>query len=441
MAHHISEAVLDLGTVLDLPPFRSSGYEILTPQPDLRRSVRWAHALEAADPAAMLQGDELVLSTLTHFTEDLTDLRDRLRIHLRELAEVGAAALAVEVFADRPRLLAALRDVAAVPTGTTDTALPVILFGRFVRFVEMTEHIHRALIQREPGTAQSYEALIDPQFAAASGVLRQLHRSDPSTSAQAKARSLGLTDGAAYLAFICRFPHGSADEHDRSRRLLAHTLREAATTLHCPALIGGWEDGDLAGIVSGPDGHDLPDRVRRLVARTRELTASSHRSRAIPQFTVGMGHPRPGLSASVLELGTALDVAESITALRRRRDRWTTTPQREDSSDCWSPQDVGLDAFLAWIADDPIAQSFADWQVEKIPHAEYGPTTELVRGLVETRCSKTELAELLSISRPTLYHRLSRLEHLLGGPITQGPRLTALYIALRLRSLSSDNTD
>lgn len=424
---------LSLDTVLTLRPFRESAYEILTPEADLTRPVRWAHALETVDPAAMLQGDELVLSTLTLFTEELPNLEERLREYLGGLASVGAACLAVEVLPERPRLLAALRRV----TGEQRSQTPVVLLPRFVRFVEMTEHVHRTLIGRERGASEDIEASHDQQFDTASALLRRLHHDDSHTDAAvtAEARSLGLTPGASYLAFTCRFHDEGAEERDRNRRVLARIVRDAATTLHCPALVGGWQEADVAGIISGPGGQDLPHRVRRLMERTRALTASSHRWRIIPRFTVGMGRPCAELSAGAAELSTALEVVKSVTALHRNTDAWAPTSSSDDTSDCWSPQDVGLNAFLARITDEPIAQSFADWRLASIPETEYDSILELVRLLVERRCSKTELAEILNISRPTLYHRLSRLEHLLGGP-ADGLQLTTLYIALRLRSFS-----
>ena len=59
---------------------------------------------------------------------------------------------------------------------------------------------------------------------------------------------------------------------------------------------------------------------------------------------------------------------------------------------------------------------------------------EVVLALVRTGGNKAELARELSISRPTLYARIERIERAVGAPLA-GETLSALHVALLLDEL------
>lgn len=126
-----------LREVLDLPVLRAGAPEVVSDTPDdaLDKRVRWVHVSEVADLSNLLEGGELVMTTGLA----LTDERHR-DDYFTGLAAAGAVGVIVELgtyVQEVPR--SALR-------GCT---MPVILLHREVRFVEVTEAVHRRIVNEQ----------------------------------------------------------------------------------------------------------------------------------------------------------------------------------------------------------------------------------------------------------------------------------------------------
>ncbi|OLF07311.1 hypothetical protein BLA60_27430 [Actinophytocola xinjiangensis] len=120
--------------VLALPVVLAGRPELLNPGAPLGRAVRWVHVVEAADAAGLIRGGELVLCAGLAFADGSAATHR----YLDRLAEAGAAALVAELI-----------DAAAVDRlarAATRVDFPVVALRRVVRFVEITEVVHRALV-------------------------------------------------------------------------------------------------------------------------------------------------------------------------------------------------------------------------------------------------------------------------------------------------------
>lgn len=136
---YLSQATtVSVGDALKTPVLRRGVPEVLAHEAGLGNEIRWVHASEVSNIASLLRGGELLLSTGMGL-DRATAGQDRL---VRELAERQIAALAIE-------LGSSLR---AVPKGLVRAAerhdLCLIALNREVRFVEVTETIHRMLIDQ-----------------------------------------------------------------------------------------------------------------------------------------------------------------------------------------------------------------------------------------------------------------------------------------------------
>jgi purine catabolism regulator len=122
----------------------------------LEEPVRWVHAIELADAARLLRGGELVLTTGIA----LPDEGPLLDTYVAELASVGVSAVAVEL---------GRRYTGGLPAGFVAAAerhgLPLIVFGREVPFVEITEAVHARIIDDQLGqlraSARLHEVFTD----------------------------------------------------------------------------------------------------------------------------------------------------------------------------------------------------------------------------------------------------------------------------------------
>src|SRR3954451_25454032 len=102
----------------------------------LRREVRWAHVIEMPQPDDLLKGGELVLTTGLGAGADPSHQA----AWTASLIEQGLAALAVELgssWGDVPP---------AGVAGCARAGVPVIAFHRPVRFIEITEAVHGAVV-------------------------------------------------------------------------------------------------------------------------------------------------------------------------------------------------------------------------------------------------------------------------------------------------------
>jgi len=124
---------------LRLAPLARAAPEVLAGRAGLDRPIRWAHAGEVPDMPAMLRGGELLLTTGMGL--GATDAQRRRFVE--ELADRGVAALAIELGRTYRQLPAALVRTAEA------RGLPLIALHREVRFVEVTEAVHRAIVGRQ----------------------------------------------------------------------------------------------------------------------------------------------------------------------------------------------------------------------------------------------------------------------------------------------------
>jgi purine catabolism regulator len=114
--------------------------EVIAGADGLDRELRWAHVIEMPDPSDLLKGGELVLTTgIGAGTRE----RDQSR-WIASLIEQGAAAVAVELGSTwRERV------PDPVVSACASAGVPLIAFRRSVRFIEITEAVHSAVLNSQ----------------------------------------------------------------------------------------------------------------------------------------------------------------------------------------------------------------------------------------------------------------------------------------------------
>ena len=132
--------MLTLADVLDLPVVRRALPEVAAGASQLGRELRWAHVIEMPDPDDLLKGGELVLTTGL----GAGDRPAGQRAWIGSLIDQGAAAVAVELgHSWREQLPAAVVQTCAAAD------VPLVAFRRAVRFVEITEAVHAAVLHQQ----------------------------------------------------------------------------------------------------------------------------------------------------------------------------------------------------------------------------------------------------------------------------------------------------
>lgn len=131
---------MSVAAALALPVLRRALPEVVAGHEGLDRAVRWVHVVDVPTPDELLRGGELVLSTGAG-----PGLEERSqRRFVRSLSEQEAAGLLIEIgYSYKRALPGALMDEAAT------RGLPLIATHRPTRFVDITEAIHGALVDRQ----------------------------------------------------------------------------------------------------------------------------------------------------------------------------------------------------------------------------------------------------------------------------------------------------
>ncbi|SDC43045.1 PucR family transcriptional regulator [Actinokineospora iranica] len=133
---------------LALPVVRQGAPRVVAGAAGLANRVRWVHAAEVADIAALLRGGELVLTTGIALPDDA----EALTRYVDELAGVGAAGLVVELVRHWSDAVPAALAAAAERQG-----LPLITLARETRFVAVTEAVVGLIVDAQVAELRAAE--------------------------------------------------------------------------------------------------------------------------------------------------------------------------------------------------------------------------------------------------------------------------------------------
>src|ERR1044072_3945171 len=132
--------MLTLAEFLELPVVRRALPEVIVGGEALDRELRWAHVIEMADPSDLLKGGELVLTTGIGAGNQE---RDQTR-WIATLVDQSPAAVMVELGTTwRERV------PDPVVRACTEANVPLVAFQRQVRFIEITEAVHAAVLNSQ----------------------------------------------------------------------------------------------------------------------------------------------------------------------------------------------------------------------------------------------------------------------------------------------------
>jgi len=125
---------LTLAEILELPSIRGGEPEVVCAGP-MDQPVRWVHVSDLADLSGLLTGGELVLTT----GQALADPARR-DAYLPGLAAAGATGVVIELGLHIDALPESVRTIGAA------LSLPVIVLHKTVRFIDVTEEVHRRIV-------------------------------------------------------------------------------------------------------------------------------------------------------------------------------------------------------------------------------------------------------------------------------------------------------
>lgn len=134
-----SDEDITVAAALRLVPLREGVPEVLAGAASLSNRIRWVHSGEWVGMASVLRGGELLLTT----GMGLPDGAAAQKRFIASLAERGIAGLVIELHTSIDQV------PKAVVAEAEQRALPLIVLHREIPFVEVTEALHREIVNRQ----------------------------------------------------------------------------------------------------------------------------------------------------------------------------------------------------------------------------------------------------------------------------------------------------
>jgi purine catabolism regulator len=513
--------------VLALPALQRGLPEVLTGQAALTRPIRWVHAGEVPNIAALLVGGELLLTTGMGLAPGAAQQRQ----FVAELAGRGVAALVIELGSSLEAIPEPMRAAAA------EAGLPLVALHREVAFVRVTEAIHTELVNRQYGLLRAGEqiqqrliaVMLDgeglpellrtlslivgnPVFleSAAGRLLYHAGQGDDLDAFESAGAQAGVAEAVPMgpeshpgrlVVLPTRRPASELDaialRHAagivalallRAREedeLVARERGNLLTELAERTISGARASRQAAGMGFRPQSSALlalaisesppsagPVRAALIADLQRELEG-----RATPILCGGRAGEAPLLALAAVGGGadagpdarraTAELLAATVTRVWARRRPGTRTVVGIDGPVGWEEAGEALTVAMRTAAaagplperpwydaretelERLLATMRASGELAAFVQRNLGPLLAhdgeralTLTPTLEVLCAhgghKAEAARELHLHRQALYHRIARIEALLGVDLSDPARLTTLSVALRARPYLSD---
>lgn len=141
--------MLTVREVLAIEVIERAQPEVLAGADNLDRLVRWVHVFDVGDIAHLLLGQELLFTTGLGLGNNSASLR-RL---IRDVSEVGAAGLVIEL----GRTFDSISEDCI--REAENLHFPLVVLRKEVRYVEVTEEVHAAIINRQVEVLKKADAI------------------------------------------------------------------------------------------------------------------------------------------------------------------------------------------------------------------------------------------------------------------------------------------
>lgn len=251
-------------------------------------------------------------------------------------------------------------------------------------------------------------------------------RLDSEVDATARAASLGLRTGGAYLPFVV---HTSlvSDPDPIGDRHLDMEIRDAVAyslgSVDCSALVSPGGNREVRCIIA------LRESAIGSTLETASVAVklSVGRVVGVRDTVVGVGSESLSLIEAAATLAEASHVAGVAMSLGDKSRAFFRSP------------DIRLRGLISLISEYPHVQRFAEAELGKLIAYDISNETTLVDTLslfLELAGNKTELAKRMITSRPTLYAQLAKIEKVLHVSLDDGESRTSLHAAILLMEAS-----
>lgn len=234
----------------------------------------------------------------------------------------------------------------------------------------------------------------------------------------ARAWLMGFRHRGPLLALAAVAPSAAGRQRDDARAAVWHDLRAALATGDFPVLVGRTRDDARALVIAGVEAQG--DRSVLADACLAAIREAEDRLDAARTSVVAVGPIATDWVQLRIALRDAADAA--IAASDAPTDRWVDAAR------------PSVDRLLWRLREAPELRRFADAVLEPLLAHDArrpSPLQQTLEQFLRHGGRKAETARALHLERQSLYHRLARLEQILGVDLNDEHARLALQIALR----------
>ncbi|MEZ0050139.1 purine catabolism regulator [Mycobacterium sp. MAA66] len=490
---------LTVADVLAHPSLQAASPKVLSGATNLDHVVRWVHSTDLYDIAALLRGDEVLLTNGVGLVGVDDNARRR---YVRQLSERGVAGLFFEVGRTFGRIPDELVQEAQL------LSFPVVELAPALRFTEVAEAVNSELINQSVvrlrhadetsrtlseslARGASLTELVD-QVAIILGTWARVSdyagriavESGTPTSDFAEAPVLvdgtvwgrlaigpvgpapvlceAVLDRAPIVLGLCLIRERTAiagalraqhlvleylmANRPTDRAVLESRLRAAglATTRHqyvCICVDPTRVDSaaQVADAVIGAVGQGIVSLIDGVLCGLLVAPATPAGSNLFSTVIEALKGTVPHRNMLCATVGRVVeDIAELPRAMAETLDVLRLPRADEDAGSVVSVRELALDRLLAMHGDHDALRQFIDDQLgalERADEARGGQLVRTVEALVACAGHKAEAAQRLHIRRQSLYYRLGQINRLLDADLDDPKQLTTLAVALTARRI------
>ncbi|EGL84138.1 transcriptional regulator, CdaR [Caldalkalibacillus thermarum TA2.A1] len=389
--------------------------KVIAGEQGLHRVVKWVHIIELPQVSHLVNGQELILTTGVGWGAS----RGTRLSFLQQLIDHHASAVCIELYTYFHRIPEELIDLA------NRHHLPLIVFTREVRFVDITRDLHTRLIQYTKQNEAQKQWLLDWLKGKLTG----------DEVNQYLAANLKLKENWLGVVLIVKPKAGEKEviplKGESNQPLIVNWRSSILWTARSILEEMGWT-------------------VLSLERQDEIVFFLFYRKKSVHQNKTGFPHETAGWKTLLkqtcekilattaplpLQIGAGqpFDCAEQLAHSLKTAEQTLKLQRQLNRYDIISYDDFGIYPLLSMMEQHYNLHDFIETHIGAVINYDREHGTQLLPTLktyLACQGSKQETAKQLYIVRQTLYHRLNKLEELLGKDFMSFERRVAIECGL-----------
>jgi hypothetical protein len=385
------KSFITIGDLLKKPCFR--GAKVIAGTSGLNRKVRWAHILEVTEVSALIDGEELILTTGVGWAN--TPKKGIQFLH--QLIHGGATGLCIELYTCIPSLPEEMISLAEAAN------FPIIVFEEQVRFIDITKEVYEFI--HFPSPEQYISICLEKLW-------NEIITYDEVENY--------LSEKLAFYSPLTGIPSvmiTDKPEEDNVKQIQHHAKKQGIEIISVfiqdiPGTLIVWFD-----------------RLVNHLKLKKRIMYSLKQLPNIQSYTLVFGktfNSFQEITSSFTSLKTAIGITKTF-----RKTGFIFYDELHVEKLVYSSLQSGI--LTIWI--DEYLRPVILYDQENDTNL-----LETLYVLLKCKGNKKETAEQLFIVRQTLYHRLSKLEELLGYDFLNEEKQAILEVAARGALLQREQT-